>query len=510
MPQAYEVLPYSIDTLRCLLAEKAGTPEHVIALKRHLDYFQEYFAEIGAKTIVVENGYVDRDYLEDFAAYYVRCFQRYERHCARLHFFDSAFTEQNFTDLLSGAAGPLAPDGLQQAYLGFVVVKPLPQTVVGRTCLKTYPNAGRRQFPITRPYPAHLYGIPLTVHSLAFQEQDSVAAACATSALWTAFQGTGRQFQHHIPSPVEITRAATAHVPLDTRTFPNSSGLNATQMADAIRSVGLEPFLISADDEYVLKSTLYAYLRGQIPVLLGIALVESSAPDVSLGLHAVTVTGFSLGITQQTPYQQQGTCLRAFRMDKIYAHDDQIGPFARMTFVGGSSFSTSWLNDTRTGLLNAQAMLMLVPLYHKIRIPIQTIRSMVFSFDGLVEALRLSGPLALPQHLEWDVYLTNVNTLKEELLGTAALQGDYRARVLTYSLPRFLWRATALVNGSPVLDLLFDATDIEQGCFFVCAIDYDVALAQSLRAAAQTLVQSNVPLAPTDRRLFEWYATASI
>ena len=269
MPQAYEVLPYSIDNFRRLLAEKAGALEHVIALKRHIDYFKEYFADIGAKTIVVENSYVDRDYLEDFAAYYVRCFQRYERYCTRLHFFDCVFTEQNFTKLLRGVAALLTPDTLQQAYLGFVVVKPLPQAVIGRTCLKTYPDAGRRQFPITRPYPAHLYGIPLTVDSLAFQEQDSVAAACATRALWSAFQGTGRQFQHHIPSPVEITRAATAHVPLDTRTFPNSSGLNATQMGDAIRSVGLEPFLVNADDEYVLKSTLYAYLHGQIPVLLG-------------------------------------------------------------------------------------------------------------------------------------------------------------------------------------------------------------------------------------------------
>ncbi|HLK58537.1 MAG TPA: hypothetical protein VKU00_18350 [Chthonomonadaceae bacterium] len=508
MPQAYEVYAYTIDTLRRLLAEKAGTPEHVIATKRHLVYFEEYFQALGAKTVIVENNYVDRDYLEDFAAYYVRCFHRYERHCARLHFFDAAFTEADFVDLLRGTSAPLTPDILQQKYLGFVVVKPLPQTVVGRTCLKTYPEAGHRLFPITRSYNVHLFGIPLTVDSLAFQEQDAVAAACATSALWSAFQGTGRQFQHHIPSPVEITRAATSHVPLDTRTLPNNSGLNPTQMADAIRSVGLEPFLVNADDEYVLKSTLYAYLHGQIPILLGIDLHDPSAPNVSLGLHAVTVAGYSLGSTQQTAYQQQGTNLRSFRMDKIYAHDDQIGPFARMIFTGGASFRTSWLNGMGTAVLNAQATLMLVPLYHKIRIPIQTIQDMVFSFDSLVEALRQSNLLNLAQPLEWDVYLTDVNTLKAELLGSLALPGDYRARVLTYPMPRFLWRATALTSGTPILDLLFDATDIEQGCFFVCAIEYAPAVVQTLRTATQALVQSNTTLSPTDRRLFEWFATA--
>ena len=142
-------------------------------------------------------------------------------------------------------------------------------------------------------------------------------------------------------------------------------------------------------------------------------------------------------------------------MDKIYAHDDQIGPFARMQFVGGASFSTSWLNDTGQGLLNAQAVLMLVPLYHKIRISMQSIRSMVFSFDGLVEVLRLNGLLGLTQPLEWDVYLTNISSLKEELLGVTMLAGDYRARILTYSMPWFMWRATALANGSPVFRFAF-------------------------------------------------------
>jgi hypothetical protein len=33
-----------------------------------------------------------------------------------------------------------------------------------------------------------------------------------------------------------------------------------------------------------------------------------------------------------------------------------------------------------------------------------------------------------------------------------------------------------IVDGSIKLDLLFDATDIEQGAFFLCAIDHDTEL----------------------------------
>lgn len=46
-----------------------------------------YFDHIGAKTIIVENDYIDRDFLEDYSGYYARCFHDYQRSCTRLHFF---------------------------------------------------------------------------------------------------------------------------------------------------------------------------------------------------------------------------------------------------------------------------------------------------------------------------------------------------------------------------------------------------------------------------------------
>ncbi len=75
--------------------------------------------------------------------------------------------------LLGRAGGSLRQKDLQDGYLGFIVVKPLPRTIIGRTCLKTYDSkGGTRHFPIVRRYPVHLFGIPLRVETLAFQEQD--------------------------------------------------------------------------------------------------------------------------------------------------------------------------------------------------------------------------------------------------------------------------------------------------------------------------------------------------
>lgn len=200
MKDSFHAYAYSIATLENLLIEYSETTQDILNSKLHLIYFEEYFKEIKAKIILVETNYIDRDFLDDYAGYYVKCFHCYEHRCTRLHFFDIAFDETEFYHLLVNK-GPLSIKKLQQSYLGFIVIKPLPQTIIGRTCLKTYPTENAsRYYPIIRNYSINLYGIELFVKSLAYQEQDHVVAACATSALWSAFHGTGMLFQHRIPS----------------------------------------------------------------------------------------------------------------------------------------------------------------------------------------------------------------------------------------------------------------------------------------------------------------------
>jgi hypothetical protein len=505
MALPYHVIPFSLDTLRDLLAAAARSDPAAIAAKGHLAYFYDYLTRLGARTILAENDYIDRDYLDDFAGYYVRCFHGYQRKCVRLHFFAEAFQDTDFSAILRDEQAAFNPEQLQAAYLGFMVLKPLPLTVVGRTCLATYPSEQHRYFPITRDYEAHVFGLTFRVQSLAFQEQDAVAAACATSALWSALNGTGVLFQHPIPSPFEITRAATAHEHSLTRTFPNK-GLIPEQMADAIRSVGLEPYEVNAGNECVLKSNLYAYLRGRIPVLL---LVELKDPTTSavVGRHAVTVAGYSLGNTASVFDPNSNFSLVAFRADKIYAHDDQVGPFARMECLGGLDFNTSWGYGTAQQQLQARALHVLVPLYSKIRIPFDIVfRTTAFFHMSVIEALQKSGVALLPSRLEWDIYLTNINALKAELAGEAALTGEYRQRVLTTPMPRFMWRATALDNGIPALDFLFDATDIEQGSAFVGVIEYDRSMGQILRRVSEVLVGLPNLSARPDRHILAWLA----
>ena len=511
MAPPYQVLPYGADALTQCLAESSLAPADVVRGKLHHQYFSDYFSELDAKSIVVESDYVDHDYLDDFAAYYVRCFENYKRGTTRLHFFSLQFNEQDFRSALTTPHSWLSQQLLQDHYLGFVVVKPLPQTIVGRTCLKTYPSdSGRREFPILRKYSVNLFGISLNINSLAYQEQDTVVAACATSALWSCFQGTGKLFQHAISSPVEITKAATSHVPENlpansARALPNS-GLTATQMALAVRDVGLEAYLVGTPSAYVLNSTLYAYLRCRIPSILTFNLVDVfNGQEQYMGAHAVAVTGFSLGKGQPEPYGQSGFLLRASRIDKIYAHDDQVGPFARMEHAQSTVpyLATSWRGY---GSVEARPIFLLLPLYHKIRIPFDTVHDAILVVDAVLEDARQHGFHGLDRP-EWDIYLTTVGEFKRDVLDSMRLTlGPLVEETLTAKLPRFIWRATARCGGEHHLDLLFDATGIAQHQLLVHAVEAKPEL-PALISGLAPFVRGKLGNLQAEA-IFNWFAPA--
>lgn len=502
----YEVHAYSPDEFRRLIADKSHGAPAVIANSLHAVYFAEYFRELDAKTIVVENDYTDRDYLEDYAGYYVRCFAKYGRRCTRLHFFKRAFATSDFQSVLASDAPTLSLKQLQDDYIGFVVVKPLPLTAIGRTCLLTYDKAGgRRRFPNTRTYEANLYGLPLTIDTLAYQQQDSVVAACATSALWTVFHATGKLFQHTIPSPVEITSMSGVLTKSDSRRFP-TAGLTPTEMAQAVRGVGLEPLLIGAKDPATIQTTVYAYLESKIPVLLVFDLKDDPTGEVT-DRHGVAVTGFSLGKTAPAPYGNTGLLLTATRIDKLYVHDDQVGPFARMEF-SGQEIKTSWIGtDGKIGSISALPKLMLVPLYHKIRIPLETVVKIIMIFDQFLEWMRSARNSPLTARAVWDVKLTSIAELRREVVASG-LAGDSRERALTTSMPRFIWRASASIDGVNVFDLLFDATDIEQGKLFFAAIEYDaatVAFVKRMTPQALQLLHQHPPSFLAVKPVLDWF-----
>lgn len=451
-----------------------------ITENKHFEYLDSYLSHFEAKTLIVETEYIDKDYLDDYAYYYSKCFNNYKKKCVRIHFFTFQFKEEHFNTLLSGGKNEEDIKELQQSYLGFIVFKPIPFTMIGRTCLKTYPaqvKVENRFFPAVRTYYVHLCGIDLQVKSLAFQEQDRTVSACATSSLWSAFQGTGVLFQHSIPSPYEITDKATqiaAHYA--NRSFPNR-GLQLQQMAFAIKQMALEPVLLDCSkDEKLLKAYVNAYLRTGIPVIMAVKLLEEagSNDERELGLHAVTIAGFRLDEREAEEEKENRLPLLSARISAFYVHDDQVGPFASLKFNNEKKTmvynpKVSWNAQKDVSLFPS---VLLIPGYNKIRVSFSCIYDIINNFMKCVWIFILQKRPEL--NIYWDIYLTTLCELKKEKFNDPDIKGTEKKEFLQKDLPRYIWVADAFSKDNDAMfSFYFDATDTENAVLFLGSLYYE-------------------------------------
>lgn len=524
---SFRRLAYTPDALGEQIALLSHADHEDILEKPQLDHFQEYFdvppRGLGAKTMIIEEHYIDRDYLDDFVGYFAKCFKAPHSQCSRIHFFSEEITDSDFRDFLQTGKEISALEG-SASYIGFMVVKPLPSTPIGRTCLRPYSTVTTgRYFPAIQECEANILGKRLLLSSLAFQEQDSEVGACATSALWTAFQGTSKLFNHRAPTPIEITRlaiergGAATDGSLPARSFPAKEGLDIFQMSDAVRKVGLEPHCAAAYNSRQLQAELYAYIRAGIPVVLSIHLVklekDENGNQVAIpdGGHAVTVAGIHVGEERSKAWKEDDLALTASKIDKLYVHDDQIGPFARMELKGRKILysdsdgddgkgvevlETTWLDDNGDeGNIVAIPLAMLVPLYPKVRLKFDVVMGAVIELDAGISKLVGTNVLKSLPSFEWDIDLVTNPQLKAELADSRGITGHYRAELLMSSLPKYIWRCRAQCNPeTPLFEVLFDATDLEQGTYFLRVVRHDPQALKVRRFAEKSAFSSYTPV----------------
>src|SRR5258708_8322784 len=222
------------------LAQLSQTPQ--------VAYLRGYLADLGAVSVLEEQRYFDRDYLSEFAAFYAVSSAGYSNVCRRLHFFAPPTLHRvELESCVGGQADALS--NFRSRYLGFVVIRPIPQAPLGRTVLKWYPDATPATPRVVNPsreYECNIAGLKVTVTGLAWQQQDTGVGACATVGLWSMMHSSAFDDTHAIPTTADITRSAHDKASLGARVFP-SSGLTVFQVAEAIKAWGLSPLTIEGN-----------------------------------------------------------------------------------------------------------------------------------------------------------------------------------------------------------------------------------------------------------------------
>jgi hypothetical protein len=476
MQLPFLVSDFKQNLVSLLIKQCFGASFPDISQKKQIHYLFNYLSNLDAKTVICESDYVDKDYLEDYSTYYVKCFSNYPSRCARLHFFDKEFSHENFRHLLNKEEDDeLNIEQFKNSYLGFMVIKPLPMTFIGRTCLKVYSDiqSNGNKHCISRTYKANLFGIELEVNSIAFQEQDKVVSACATTSLWTLFHASAQSDIRNIPSPSEITLNALSESPLNINGFPNK-GLTEAEVVRALEKSKIKhnELTINAtcsSSVETLKGSIQAYIDSNIPLILGASIYKkgSCGKYVYEGEHAITTLGYQ--------NDEQGN------LNSIYVHDDRIGPYTSATLghsqklvdkkgkkVRGKPFYFS-INVNNTDELVVPNTL-IVGTYHKIRIPYLYIG---YTCDLFISRMQtIIQKILKIKKIDKDIWemrvkisLVESSKLKTEYFSDDRISNKYQ--LLVNHWPRFIWVASYYVFGTKSFDLLYDGTDIPQGNAFI-------------------------------------------
>ncbi len=348
---------------------------------------------------------------------------------------------------------------LQSSYLGFSVIRPLPESPVGRTVLPVkFPRApadAGSYFGTIRRHNVHLAGISLFVDGVPFQSQDQGVSACATTALWSALDSVASREEIAVSSPASITESATRYPLQEGRPFPNE-GLTVRQICEATRAAGFSPLVIQGKSIADDALQIFSYTRsGFAPVLALVPTVRGESG------HAVCCVGLRIASTKpQTDltysFREASTSLIG-----LYIHDDRLGPYAyaglsQMTDPDSGKIRTcisiEWPDDVpnESWLLHA----LVVPVPQKLRLTISRMRRL-----GLFIAETIGKAFNEPQTtLDCHFELSRDYVERLYTFGLSD-EGLYRAACETV-LSRYIGLIEITGPGGSIADIVVDTTEV--------------------------------------------------
>ncbi|HSN97197.1 MAG TPA: hypothetical protein VLS89_02830, partial [Candidatus Nanopelagicales bacterium] len=289
-PNAIRCVQFSRDAFVREVLDGSGAPfgGPISQQTRYLAGYLE--KDLGVKSLLIEEHYIDRHFIEEFSAYYSRCLATVPNSCRRIHAFNIPLDDATLDDMLSRAASgelEVVQRQIRAAYCGFIVLRPLATAPIGRTVLRYPEDRAERKYLPTLSYTVHLLGFDFEVRGIAFQQQDVAVAACATTAIWTALQRVVRNEGGRPPTPSAVTHAAMQYDTHDGRPLPGRGGLKISQLCNALRFFNFAPELVTVgNDPGMFLRYLGVYIRSGIPIILCLDGTRGGSG------HTVTVVGY--------------------------------------------------------------------------------------------------------------------------------------------------------------------------------------------------------------------------
>jgi hypothetical protein len=458
----------------------------------HIKYLDRYFQRskgLSAKFIYVEKNYVSIDYLTDFSFYYSKSYDSYSSKCTRIHFFASDTQDKiKFQNALTAQLLQKDTDEFwNESYLGFIVIRPIPVFYLGYSILRHYNYTKlngvydeQRCYWGVKDYTVNFLGRNVKIESLAFLSQDTNVGACATVSIWCMLQRAVENYYINLKSPYEITIDAGLTLSTGRRLIPNM-GLDPLSICHIITKSNLATEVVDFYEKShntisndVIREYVYAYSNIRLPIILGVEVPEGG---IMYG-HAVAICGHStkkkktneLRFSFGKDSDSSPLKLKAMEISKLFVHDDQWGPFARVDFVGKRFLKTPWTKHTDEKK-NSRPIVLVVSVFQKIRISYNDIRIRANLLNEFMDFC-FGGDFV--NRIVWSVQIQYSSTFKATLRGLGPLLNDVdKSRILRFlalALPKFIWVITMSVDGRDALHFIYDATGLRNTGIFIGAL----------------------------------------
>ena len=281
----------------------------------------------GCTHLLLEYDYVDRDFSDDYSAFYSGVFFDHGKYCIRFHFFKIKDNDIDLNNIFGTSRDVAAvrqlysaKSTLKEIYLGFFVLLPIVKGKIGRCMLSPVVYEGDELF-CTALGNVHvnLEGLSLAARGMPFIQQDSQVGVCSSTAIWMVARLMNIKYKFPRYSLSRITIAANRYHRIN-RPFPAVRGLTIEQVISGFVDLGYTPVCYQANafspiSRWDPKEIVYKYIESGLPVVLIIG-----------GRHACVVHGHDFDCKKKIESNNLLVSNSNY-IRNLIVHDDGLGPY---------------------------------------------------------------------------------------------------------------------------------------------------------------------------------------
>lgn len=396
-------------------------------------------------TIIAETDYIDKTYRDLYYHFYSTKLRSFEKNCVRLSFCNSLVD-----DTITHTENDIKK--LKDNYLGFVVLRPLGQSCIGRNVIspKALKSAGGNLLLCKTSVDSTVLGNKVSVCGFPHSSQDGEMMTCAETTIWAIMSYLANRYNiYSLPLGHNILASLTDSS--YERQTP-SRGLNFQQISLSLQNQGLACRVYDKDNPK-FKEILSCYIESGIPLALCIESRNFGHAVACIGRKAIdrnAVTLQSVVVNGHT-YFEWNKCI-----DEFVVNDDNATCYQVMNYTDPCSYygHSDWSGMEITHFV--------APLHQKIYLDAEI---------AIEAALNLVNLYGYDDDSVIRTFLTSSRSYREYIMSNNCFSEIQKQAFVELDMPKFIW-VTEISNetsfkASQVNDIiLMDATSGQQDIMY--------------------------------------------